>query len=107
MNQTPSKVVYLVVWAISLLALIGVTSLCATLFYKNYADPAVLSALISITAGLVGSLGAILTNTRSQLAGGSTTSTITTTTEPPTPSEPTPVIVTNEPTNPVPVEESK
>jgi len=107
MNQTPSKVVYLVVWAISLLALTGVTSLCATLFWRNYADPAVLSALISITSGLVGSLGTILTNTRSQSPGGSTTSTVTTTTEAPPPSDtPTPVVVTNKPEEPVPTIEA-
>lgn len=87
MNQTPSKVVYLVIVAISILALIGVSSLCLTLFYRNYADPAVLTAIISITSSLVGVLGTLLTNTRTQRAGT------------------TPVTVTNASDEPVPTSE--
>lgn len=45
---------------VCLMGFIGVFSLCATLFFRNYADPAVLTAIISITSGVVGSLTAIL-----------------------------------------------
>ncbi len=86
MNTTPVKLTYIVVIAISGLALIGVSSLCFTMFFKSYADPAVLTAIISVTSGLVGSLGSILTNTRTQ------------------PTKPPEVIVTNPAENPVQVE---
>jgi len=103
MNTTPPKVILLVILLIGAIAVIGVTSLCATLFWKNYADPAVLTSIIAITSGAIGSLGTMLTNTRSQPPGGVTTSQVTTTTEPKPPSEPTPVVVTNEPQDPIPV----
>lgn len=104
MNSTPPKVIYLVIIIMGSLAFIGVTSLCLTLFYKNYADPAVLTAIISITSGSIGSLGTMLVSTRSQSAGGQTTATITTTSAPPPPTGPQEVVVTNEPQNAVPVE---
>lgn len=106
MNQTPPKVVYLVIVILGVLAFIGVSSLCLTLFYKNYADPAVLTAIISISSGLVGSLGTVLVSTRTNPQGGQTTSTTTTTTAASTPTEPQEVIVTNQPTNPVPTVET-
>lgn len=37
-------------------AAIGMLALCATLFWKNYADPSVLVAIISITGTTIGSL---------------------------------------------------
>ena len=106
MNATPPKVIYMVIGILGAIAMVGVSSLCATLFWKNYADPAVLTAIISITSGSLGSLGTMLVSTRSQPPGGNTTSTITTTTAPKPPSEPTPVVVTNEPENPVPTTEA-
>lgn len=64
MNQTPVRVIYIVIFTEAVLALIGVTSLCLTLFYKNYADPSVLTAIIAITSALIGSFTSLLTNTR-------------------------------------------
>lgn len=64
MNQTPIKVIYVVIVSEAVLCLIGVSSLCLTLFYKNYADPSVLTAIIAITSALIGSLTSLLTNTR-------------------------------------------
>ena len=62
MNQQEmrARVVFLVVGILGILSTIGVSSLCLTLFFRNYADPAVLTAIISITSGLVGSLSTIL-----------------------------------------------
>jgi uncharacterized membrane protein YfbV (UPF0208 family) len=82
MNQTPVRIIYIVIFSISILATIGVTALSASLFVKSYADPAILTALIAITSGLVGSLGTILTNTRQ---ASSQTTTVTTPTMPETP----------------------
>lgn len=64
MNPDTKLVDLIVISAISLLAMIGVISLSVSLFYKTYADPAILTALISITSGLVGSLTTILVNRR-------------------------------------------
>jgi hypothetical protein len=102
MNSTPPKVIYMVIGIMGCIAMIGVSSLCATLFYKNYADPAVLTSIISITSAAIGSLGTMLVSTRSQPPGGATTATITTTTAPDVPATPTPVVVANKPENPVP-----
>ncbi len=118
MNQTPPKLIYLVVISLAGLAFIGVSSLCGTLFYKNYADPAVLTSIIAITSGTVGALGGILSSPRSAVTQ-TTTSTdskgaTTVTTQPvmlapvPTTSpspDPTPVVVKNEPDEPVPTKE--
>ena len=104
MNSTPPKLVYMVVVLIGTICFTGVMSLCLTMFFRNYADPAVLTAIISITSTTAGSLGTILSNPRSQPPGGVTTSQVTTTTEPKPPSDPTPVVVTNTPADPVPVE---
>lgn len=64
MNQTPIQIIMIVIVSEAILAGAGVISLCLSLFYKTYADPAILTALIAITSGLVGSLSTILTNTR-------------------------------------------
>jgi len=64
MNSTPKPILFIIVVTMSVLAIIGVCSLAGTLFYKSYADPAVLSAFISITSGVIGGLTAILVNTR-------------------------------------------
>jgi hypothetical protein len=64
MNATPPKIIYIVVVSIASLAFIGVSALSASLFIKNYADPAILTALISITSGAVGSLGSLLVSSR-------------------------------------------
>jgi hypothetical protein len=63
-TQTPKEMIYIIVIAEAVLALIGVSALSLSLFYKTYADPAILTALIAITSGLVGALGSILSNTR-------------------------------------------
>ncbi len=91
MNATPPKVIYLVISLLGITALVGVVSLCMTLFFRNYADPAVLTAIISITSGSLGSLGTMLVSTRSQPIDGK-------------PPPAAPVLVTNPPENPVPVE---
>jgi hypothetical protein len=114
MNQTPPGLINFVVRALAFLALIGLGSLCASLFLHTYADPAILTAIITMTGGLVGSLGTILSSPRSAMT--TTTSTTsdsgtTTTTKPVilapianvTP-EPTPVVVTNPVSDPVPVQ---
>lgn len=88
MNATPPRVIYLVIGILGIIAFLGVFSLCLTMFFKTYADPAVLTSIISITSGSIGSLGTMLVSTRSQ------------------PTEkipPTPVLVENEEENPVPV----
>jgi hypothetical protein len=103
MNQTPTRILYIVISTIAILALIGVTALSASLFVKSYADPAILTALIAVTSSLVGSLASILTNTR-QTSGASTSTTTVTT--PPTldgGGGTVPVNVQNPPTEPVPV----
>lgn len=106
MQQTPRKVLYIVVGALAILDFCCVASLCMTLFYKNYADPAVLSALIALTGSLTGSLGSILVNTR-QAPMDSTTTTTTTTNPPPPPppDSPTPVVIEQPKSKPVPTEE--
>lgn len=94
MNSTPRPVLYIIVVSIAFLATIGLLALCGTLFYKNYADPSVLSSLIAIEGGLVGSLSTLLSNMRQPLpANGS----------PPPP--PTPVKIEQPETEPVPVVE--
>ncbi len=88
MNQTPTRVVYIVVFAISILSFLGTGALALSLFYKTYADPAILTALISITSTSVGSLGTILVSTNSRQTS--------------TPLPDTLVKVTNSPDQPVP-----
>lgn len=75
MNSTPRPILYIIVTAISVLALIGVTALALTLFYKNYADPQVLAAFIAITSGCVGSLSTLLSNMRQPTPDTTTIST--------------------------------
>jgi hypothetical protein len=53
------RIIWTIIFALSALSFVGLSSLCLTLFYKNYADPAVLTAIISITSGVVGSLGTL------------------------------------------------
>ncbi len=107
MNSTPPKVIYMVIGIVGVIAFTSVASLCLTLFYKNYADPAVLTAIISIGSSALGSLGTMLVNTRSQPPSGTMTSTITTTTKPTSPDKPAEVIVTNTPDAPVPTVEAQ
>ncbi len=108
MNQTSPRIILIVVTSIAVLAFLGVSSICASLFLHTYADPAILTAIIATTSGLVGSLTTILSSPRSMQPSGDVTtqqtSTITTTTKPPiTTSEPTPVTVVNPTSEPVPV----
>lgn len=55
-----SKVVYIVVIGQVVLSIVCVGALCFTLFYRNYSDPVVITALIAITGTLIGNLGSIL-----------------------------------------------
>lgn len=55
-----SRIAYIVVIGQVILAVICVGSLCFTLFFKNYSDPVVITALIAITGTLIGNLGSIL-----------------------------------------------
>ena len=108
MNQTSPKVIVIVIVSISVLAFLGVSSICASLFLHTYADPAILTALISITSGLVGSLTTILSSPRSMGPAGDVTqtSTITTTTKPTAPAtsnDPQPVTISQPANEPVPV----
>jgi hypothetical protein len=102
MNQTPTRILYIVICSISVLALIGVSALSASLFVKNYADPAILTALISITSGLVGSLGTILANTRQTSGAATMTTTVTTPPISGNGGTTVPVKVENTPAEPVP-----
>jgi len=63
MNQTPVKIIYVVIFSEAILAAFGVLALCLTMFFKNYAEPAVLTAIITITSSLVGSFTTILVKT--------------------------------------------
>jgi hypothetical protein len=112
MNQTPTKVIYAVVFTIALLAMIGLLALTGTLFYKVYADPAVLTAIISIEGTLIGSLVTLLVSPRTPSPGQTTTATTTTTIPPTGPIPPTngngggdtppEVKIVNPPSEPVP-----
>jgi hypothetical protein len=82
-----SVLAYIVVCCQALLALICVVAICLTLFYKNYSDPAILSALILLTGTLVGNLGSILGGPRQAMMGPAKTE------------------ITNSASNPVPVSE--
>lgn len=68
--QPPSKVVYIVVGGQVLLAVVCVTCLCLTLFFRNYSDPVVVTALIGITSVLIGNLGSILGGPMRQMMSG-------------------------------------
>ncbi len=58
--QPPSKIVYIIVSAVSILAIMGMGTLCAGMFVHVYADNSILIALISTTASLTGSLTTML-----------------------------------------------
>ena len=75
MNSTPRPILYIIVVAEAVLAFVGVCALAGTLFYKSYADPAVLSAMIAITSGCVGSLTTLLSNMRQPAPDTTTVST--------------------------------
>lgn len=59
--------VLIVIIAQAILAFICVVALCLSLFYKNYAEPAILSAIILLTGTLVGNLGSILGGPRGMM----------------------------------------
>jgi len=69
--------------SIAALGIIGVCALSGTLFYKNYADPSVLAAMISITSGAVGSLATLLSNMRQPAPDTTTISTPSSADKPP------------------------
>jgi hypothetical protein len=59
MNNEPPKyslLGYIVVGAVTLLALIGLSALAASVFIKHDADPTAMAALIATTNSLAGSL---------------------------------------------------
>ena len=78
MSSTPKAIVFIVVTTLGLLSLIGVLSMAVTLFYKTYADPAVLTAFIAITSGAIGSLSSLLVNTRQPTTNGQPSTTVAT-----------------------------
>jgi hypothetical protein len=82
MNQKPSPLDYISQITKAILSVICVLAICLAMFYKNYSDPATLSALFLLTGTLIGGLG------RSQAPGkteastnGETTMTSTTQTQ--------------------------
>lgn len=86
MNQTPPKLIFVIVISVALLAAICVASLCASLFLHVYADPSVLTSIIGTTGLLIGALVTMLSNTRTQPPGSTQTAT---TTVPPETAQPT------------------
>jgi hypothetical protein len=56
MNQKPTALDYIVVITKAVLAAICVVAICCAMFFKNYSDPATLSALFLLTGTLVGNL---------------------------------------------------
>lgn len=56
MNQKPNAIDYIVVITKALLTVLCVSAICAAMFYKNYSDPATLSALFLLTGTLVSGL---------------------------------------------------
>jgi len=61
MSTQPNKLVVLIVLCSQAIMAMGcVASLCISLFYKVYADPSILSAMILLTGTLVGNLSSIL-----------------------------------------------
>ena len=55
-DQNRARIIWTITIALSALGFTGLLALCLTLFFRNYADPAVLTAIIAITSGVVGSL---------------------------------------------------
>ena len=85
MDMTHSRLAYVVVFGQLLIALVLVTAICGCLFYKTYADPTTLAAVIVMASTLVGNLGSILGGPRSMMMGPGKTE------------------ITNPPEHPVPV----
>ncbi len=109
MSQTPVKLIFVVVIAIAILALIGFGSLCAALFLHVYADAAIITSIMTMTGALIGYLGGILSNPRQAPPDSTTTQTTTQTTKAvaPVSTEPTPVTIVNPPSDPANVTEIK
>ena len=108
MNQTSPKIIFLIVIAVASMAFVCIASLCTALFRHVYADPVIITAIITIAGALTGSLVTMLTSTKVP-PPGSTTSTSTTTVPTPSPlsgssSSPISVTVENSTSDPVPVE---
>ncbi len=63
MNETDRvrfTIIRIAIAAVAFLSFLCIASLCATLFWKNYADPAVLTAIITLTGTLTGALTTIM-----------------------------------------------
>lgn len=83
-----SHLAYIVVWTQCIVFSVCVLALAATMFFKNYSDPVVLTALIGLTSVLGGNLASILGGPRTMMMG------------------PTKTEITNPPDKPVPVAET-
>lgn len=94
MNPKNSAIAHIVVIGQVALAFVCVSSLCLTLFYKNYSDPVVLTCLVTLTGTLVGNLGSLLGGPRTMNPQG--------TKDNPVQTEST---IKNTPENPVPTTE--
>ena len=66
MPSTNPKLIFTIVIAIAAMAFVGVLSLCLSLFVHVYADQNITTAVLTLTSTLVGTLAALLTNTRTQ-----------------------------------------
>lgn len=77
MNQKPSSLDYISLITKAVLSAICVLAICAAMFYKNYSDPATLSALFLLTGTLVGGLRGSVSS-KAGTSEGETTTTQTT-----------------------------
>jgi hypothetical protein len=67
--QTPINVIYMVVFTLGAIALVGTSALAGTMFYKNYADPVVLNSFLGIINFALGAMAGVLSNTRQNPEG--------------------------------------
>lgn len=84
--KTHTSIIFLVIGLLGTLALICLGTLCYCAITGVQMQESLLTALIGMAGGLIGSLSSLLVNTRNQ------------------PADPTPAIVANKPDNPVPTE---
>ena len=70
--QDAYRIVLIVTAAECILALVGIVALSASLLMRTHEDPAVLTALVTTTGTLIGSLGTILVAARMRAQGGPT-----------------------------------
>jgi hypothetical protein len=70
MNFQNSKLAYIVVGGQIILAVILTAGVVGCLFYKNYSDPATLTAVILLDGTIVGNLASILGGPRQMMPAG-------------------------------------